>query len=47
MFNISNQPALLDELIGINMKLDNPIDKFIFVNKFYQLLDILSGHLKQ
>ncbi len=42
MFNISNQPANLDNLIGLNMKLENPIDKFIFVNKFYQLLDILT-----
>jgi hypothetical protein len=42
MFNISSRPADLDELIDINMKLENPVDKWIFVNKFYQLLDIIT-----
>ncbi len=30
------------ELININKKLENPIDKYIFISKFYELIEILT-----
>ncbi len=39
LFNISDEGRFL---IGINQRLENPIDKFIFINKFYELLDMIT-----
>jgi hypothetical protein len=39
LFNISDEGRFL---IGINQRLENQIDKFIFINKFYELLDMIT-----
>ncbi len=39
MFNISDE---FQQLIQINQRLENPIDKYIFINKFYELLEIIT-----
>ena len=39
LFNISNE---LRVLIGINQRLQNIIDKYIFIGKFYEFLEIIT-----
>ncbi len=39
MFNISDTSQ---DLIGINQRLENPIDKYIFINKFYEFLEMIT-----
>ncbi len=39
LFNISDE---FQELISINQRLENPIDKYIFINRFYELLEIIT-----
>ncbi len=39
LFNISDEDKIL---IGLSQRLANPIDKFIFINKFYELIDMIT-----
>ncbi len=39
LFNISDE---FQQLIQLNQRLENPIDKYIFANKFYELLEIIT-----
>ncbi len=42
LFIIAQDEQRNYELININKKLENPIDKYIFISKFYELLEILT-----